>query len=95
MAKNSLPAWHRLRPWGSMQEGEQRTPVGVTRKIRFWNKVDALEKLMRHFGLLEKDPAQSRCRSTESRTPRAGAGGDSNSAIKSGRSMKRRCRSQT
>jgi hypothetical protein len=47
-----------------MQEGEQRKSVGVTRKIRFWNKVDALEKLMRHFGLLEKDSAQSTCRST-------------------------------
>jgi hypothetical protein len=28
------------------------------RKIKFWNKVDALDKAMRHAGLFEKDNRQ-------------------------------------
>jgi hypothetical protein len=36
-------------------DGSDRAAIGVTRQIRSWNKVEALEKLMRHLGLLEKD----------------------------------------
>jgi hypothetical protein len=32
------------------KDGEQ---VGVTRKVRWWNKVEALDKLARHLGLYQ------------------------------------------
>jgi hypothetical protein len=51
-----LPASHRLRLSNFMgAQGRSAPPVGVTRKLRFWNKVEGLEKLMRHLGLLDKD----------------------------------------
>jgi hypothetical protein len=38
-------------------EGEDRRRV-ITRKIKFWNKVDAIDKAMRHLGLFGKDNRQ-------------------------------------
>lgn len=32
--------------------GEERTQVGVVKKVKFWNKVQALELLAKHLGLL-------------------------------------------
>lgn len=50
----------------SMEEfvniGGESIHVGTTKKVKFYNKLDAIEKLMRHLGAYEKDknpPAQN------------------------------------
>lgn len=39
-------------------EGEARVIVGRVAKLKFWSKIDALDKAMRHAGLFEKDNRQ-------------------------------------
>lgn len=38
--------------------GKKRKVIGHTGKIKFWSKIDALDKAMRHAGLFEKDNRQ-------------------------------------
>lgn len=38
--------------------GEDRKHVGTTKKIKFWNKGDAIRDAMKHLGLFEKDREQ-------------------------------------
>lgn len=38
--------------------GEKRKPIGLTKKVKLWDKNSALEKAMKHLGLFEKDNAQ-------------------------------------
>lgn len=38
--------------------GPNRKRVGYTKKVKFWNKVDALDKAMKHLGLFEADNKQ-------------------------------------
>ena len=38
--------------------GKKRKAVGHVGKIKFWNKLDALDKAMRHAGLFERDNRQ-------------------------------------
>jgi phage terminase small subunit len=38
--------------------GKDRKHVAIARKLRFINRVEALDKLMRHYGLYEKDNRQ-------------------------------------
>lgn len=38
--------------------GSDRVPVGHVRKIKLWDKNPALEKLMKHLGMFEKDNEQ-------------------------------------
>lgn len=37
---------------------DERQPIGQTKKIKFWDKVSALEKLGKHLGIFEKDNTQ-------------------------------------
>lgn len=37
--------------------GKARVRVGSTRKVKLWSKVEAIDKLMRHLGLLKEQPA--------------------------------------
>lgn len=39
-------------------KGKQRRVTGATTKIKFWPKLDALDKLMKHQGLFAKNNAQ-------------------------------------
>ena len=39
-------------------QGESRKLVGYTRKVKFWDKPSAINMVMRHLGLFEKDNAQ-------------------------------------
>lgn len=39
-------------------QGKNRKLVGYTKKVRFWDKNAALERLFKHFGLYEKDNRQ-------------------------------------
>jgi hypothetical protein len=38
--------------------GENGKPRGYTRKVKFWDKPSAINMVMRHLGLFEKDNAQ-------------------------------------
>lgn len=38
--------------------GEDRKLVGYTKKLKFWNKNDAIDKAMKHLGLFERDNRQ-------------------------------------
>lgn len=38
--------------------GNNRKLVGYTKKVKFWNKVDALDKVMKHLGLFGQDNRQ-------------------------------------
>jgi phage terminase small subunit len=38
--------------------GKERESIGQTKKVRFWDKVKALEHLCRHLGIFEKNNAQ-------------------------------------
>lgn len=42
----------------STGSGKNRKVVGHTGKIKFWSKIEALDKAMRHAGLFEKDNRQ-------------------------------------
>ena len=37
---------------------EEGAVVGVTQKIKFWDKNSAIEKAMKHLGMFERDNAQ-------------------------------------
>lgn len=41
-----------------ISEGGKREKVGETKKVKMWDKGAALEKLMKHFGLYERDNKQ-------------------------------------
>lgn len=38
--------------------GKDRKLVGYTKKLKFWNKNDAIDKAMKHLGLFERDNRQ-------------------------------------
>ena len=45
---------------GEVRSGKDGKVVTWTSKIKFWNKLDAIDKAMKHLGLFERDNAQSR-----------------------------------
>lgn len=38
--------------------GEERKSIGLTKKVKFWDKNSAIDKAMKHLGLFEKDNKQ-------------------------------------
>jgi Phage terminase, small subunit len=44
--------------WGASMDG--KVQIGETKKVKVWNKINALDSLARHFGMFEKDNEQSK-----------------------------------
>lgn len=44
--------------WGSSMDG--KVQIGETKKVKVWNKINALDSLARHLGMFEKDNEQSK-----------------------------------
>ena len=42
------------------QSMEGKVQIGETKKVKVWNKINALDSLARHFGMFEKDNEQSK-----------------------------------
>jgi len=44
--------------WGASMDS--KVQIGETKKVKVWNKINALDSLARHFGMFEKDNEQSK-----------------------------------
>lgn len=44
--------------WGQSMDG--KIQIGETKKVKVWNKINALDSLARHLGMFEKDNEQSK-----------------------------------